>query len=194
MPEGGKSGAYVVDLRDIRRRPMWSLPAVVHHELVPGHMMQLLSGAAAGAHPLRSTYAPAIAEGWAIYGEQLAVEQGAFDGDDAAMLGHLHWQMFRLCRGLIDTGIHQARWSADEARRTLDLMQGEPAYFAAFDQDIDQAIGNPGVRAAEALSWLELADVRRNFTQTGDIRDFHAAALDLGPMALPLLAARTDNR
>jgi len=194
MPGQGEAGAYVVDLRDIGRRPMWSLPAVVHHELVPGHMMQLLGAAEAGAHPLRSAYAPTIAEGWAIYGEQLAVEQGAFEGDDAATLGHLHWQMFRLCRGLVDTGIHHARWSTENARRTLDLMQGEPAHFAAFDQDIDQAIVNPGARAAEALSWLELADLRRRFVRTGDIRDFHAAALDLGPMALPLLAARVNNR
>lgn len=194
IPRQGSDGAYVVDLRDIGRRPMWSLPAVVHHELVPGHMMQLLGGITARAHPLRSAYAPAIAEGWAIYGEQLAVEQGAFEGDDPALLGHLYWQMFRLCRGLVDTGIHSARWSGEEARRMLDLLQGEPAYFAPFDQDIDQAIVNPGARAAEALSWLELTDLRRSFTLTGDIRDFHAAALDFGPMTLPLLAARTTDQ
>lgn len=191
MPDDGREGAYVVDLREIRRRPAWSLPGVVHHELLPGHMMQLLGAKASGAHPLRARYAPAMAEGWAIYGEELAAGTGAFEGDDAAWIGHLHWLMFRLCRGMIDTGIHHGRWSAPEARRILDLMQGEPAYFAGFDRDVDQAIVNPGVRAAEALSWLGLAELGRNFARRGDVRDFHAAALDLGVMPLPLLAERT---
>ena len=35
--------------------------------------------------------------------------QGAFAGDDRARLGFLHWLMFRLCRSLIDTGIHDTR-------------------------------------------------------------------------------------
>ncbi len=194
MPEDGRDGAYIVDLREIRRRPAWSLPGVVHHELLPGHMMQLLGTNTSGAHPLRARYAPAMAEGWAIYGEELAAETGAFEGDDAALIGHLHWLMFRLCRGMIDTGIHHGRWSAPEARRMLHLMQGEPAYFAGFDKDIDQAIVNPGIRAAEALSWLGLAELGRNFARGGGVRDFHAAALDLGVMPLPLLAERTNDR
>ncbi len=41
IPSAGQSGIYVVDLKQIRRRPRWSLHSVVHHELLPGHMVQL---------------------------------------------------------------------------------------------------------------------------------------------------------
>lgn len=190
LPEAGQDGAYVVDLRDIGRRPMWSLPSVVHHELLPGHMMMIFAETKSGAHPLRGRYAPAMPEGWAVYGEQLAAENGAFDGDEPGLIGYLHWLMFRLCRGMIDTGIHHARRSVIESRRMLDLMQGEPAYFAGFDQDIDQACINPGARAAEALSWLELAELRRKSAPGGDVRRFHNAVLQPGIMPFPMLAAR----
>jgi hypothetical protein len=41
VPTPTRPGAYVVDLKDIRRRPRWTLPGVVAHELLPGHMIQL---------------------------------------------------------------------------------------------------------------------------------------------------------
>lgn len=193
LPADGQDGAYIVDLREIHRRPMWSLPSVVHHELLPGHMMQIFAANTSGGHPLRTQYAPAMAEGWAVYGEQLAAEDGAFDADEPALIGHLYWLMFRLCRGVIDTGIHHARWTAAEAHRMLVLMQGEPAYFATFDQDIDQASVNPGARAAEALSWLELAELRRKGFGGAGIRQFHDQVLRPGIMPLPMLAARLGN-
>lgn len=194
LPGNGQDGAYIVDLREIQRRPMWSLPSVVHHELLPGHMMPIFEAATSGAHPLRTHYAPAMAEGWAVYGEQIAAEDGAFEDDEPALIGHLYWLMFRLCRGVIDTGIHHARWTAAKARRMLDLMQGEPAYFAAFDREIDQASVNPGARAAEALSWLGLAELRSKGFRGADIRQFHDQVLRPGIMPFPMLAARLDDQ
>jgi hypothetical protein len=35
------------------------------------------------------------------------------------------------------------------------------AYFAPFDMDLDRIVGDPAVRAAEALVWLGLADRTR---------------------------------
>jgi uncharacterized protein (DUF885 family) len=154
----GKSGVYFVDLADIGRRPSWSLASVVHHELLPGHMIQMPTEQRADPHPLRIEYASGFAEGWAVYAEQLAAEQGAFGGDDSALLGHLHWLLFRVGRAAIDTGIHARGWSVDKALQMLREIQGEPAYFASFDSEIDRVCIEPGVRAAEALNWLALAD------------------------------------
>ena len=154
----GAPGSYFVDLSDIRRRPDWTLATVVHHELLPGHMIQIPLDARAAPHALRVEYTTGFQEGWAIYAEQLMARQGAFDGNDRARLGFLHWMLFRLCRSLIDTGVHSERWSLQEARETLERMQGEPAYFATFDQDIQRVCLEPGVRVGEALAWLALAD------------------------------------
>jgi uncharacterized protein (DUF885 family) len=157
LPQPGKAGAYFVDLKDIRRRPGWTLPSVVAHELLPGHMIQLPIEAAARPHPLRLDYTPAFAEGWGIYAEQLAGAEGAF-ADPMAELGHLHWLLFRVGRGLVDIAIHCDGWPAARARAQLVEWQGEPAYFAPFDTDLARIVAEPASRAAEALAWLAIAD------------------------------------
>lgn len=179
LPDRTKTGAYLVDLQRIRARPAWSLPGVVHHELLPGHMIQSPIEAEAEMHPLRAEYAPAFPEGWAIYAEQLMRQDGAFAGNDHALLGHLHWLLFRVGRGLIDTGIHAGRYAFARARATLVELQGEPGYFASFEQDIERICLEPGVRAAEALTWLGLAQLGGEAKRRGPpaLRRFHQQVL-----------------
>lgn len=157
IPTAGQSGAYFVDLKQIRRRPRWSLHSVVHHELVPGHMVQLPIEAEANAHPLRIAYLPAFSEGWAIHAEQLMADRGVYRDAPLEELGHVHWLLFRAVRALIDTGIHHRRWSLDKARAEFDRLQGVPAYFASFEADLMRIAGEPALRAAEALIWLGIA-------------------------------------
>jgi len=108
----------------------------------------------------------------------LMARQGAFAGDDRARLGFLHWMMFRLCRSLIDTGIHALGWSIGEARATLERMQGEPAFFATFDQDIQRVCLEPGTRTGEALAWLALSDRCGRGSAAGLARCHRAAIAD----------------
>jgi len=187
LPGPGSVGAYVVDLREIRRRPRWSLTGVVHHELLPGHMIQLPIEAAADPHPLRLAYLPAFAEGWAIHAEQWAHELIGTD-DVRTELGHVHWLLFRALRGLIDTGIHHERWSRSKAHETLERIQGEPAYFAPFATDIDRVNRDPGVRAAEALIWLRLRELARRFGGATGERRFHAIVLGHGRQRIDRIA------
>ncbi|QDZ07886.1 DUF885 domain-containing protein [Sphingomonas panacisoli] len=187
--QNGTPGSYFVDLSDIRRRPDWSLASVVHHELLPGHMVQMPLDARAEPHALRLEYTAGFQEGWAIYAEQLMARQGAFDGNDRARLGFLHWMLFRLCRSLIDTGVHSARWSLQEARETLERMQGEPAFFATFDQDIQRVCLEPATRVGEALAWLALAD-RCGRGASATLPAQHRAAIGDGRLRLSALERR----
>jgi len=161
VPTPTRAGAYVVDLKDIRRRPCWTLPSVVAHELLPGHMIQLGLEGAAPPHPLRIEYASSFVEGWGIYAEQLAEKAGAYtDPHDA--LGHIHWLLFRVARALVDLGIHLHGWSIEQARERLTDWQGQPAYFAPFDIELARIPLEPGTRVAEALAWLAIADQSRS--------------------------------
>lgn len=173
VPAPGRPGTYVVDLRDIPRRPAWSLPSVVAHELLPGHMIQLGIEEAAPPHPLRLRYASAFVEGWATYAETLVAYP-----DPRAMLGHLHWLIFRAARGRVDLGIHHEGWSPATALARLAAWQGVPVYFAAFDPDVVRIIREPGIRAAEALAWLTLVD--RAPRSAAARRRWHAAVLANG--------------
>lgn len=185
LPAAGRRGAYVVDFTDIRRRPRWTLPSVVAHELLPGHMAQLPIEAETPPHPLRVDYAAAFVEGWSIHAEALAARAGAYP-DARAQLGHLHWLIFRTGRALADLGIHGRGWTLAEARARLEAWQGEPAYFAPFDADLARIAAEPGVRAAEALAWLTLADRAARLRGLASAR-FHAAVLAGGRKRLEQL-------
>lgn len=181
-PAPGRPGAYIVDLAHPERRPAWSLPSVVAHELLPGHMIQLGIETLAPPHPLRTTYSTAFVEGWATYAETLAAADYA---DPRVMLGHLHWLIFRAARARIDLGIHTEGWTPADARARLAAWQGVPVYFAAFDTDLMRIVKEPGVRAAEALAWLTLAD--RAPKGAAARRRWHAAVLANGRKRLDAL-------
>lgn len=157
IPTPTRPGAYIIDLKDIRRRPCWTLPGVVAHELLPGHMIQLGLESANPPHPLRIDYASAFVEGWGIYAEQLAEQSGAY-ADPHVALGHIHWLLFRVARALVDLGIHLHGWSIEQARERLIEWQGEPAYFAPFEIELARLPLEPAARVAEAMAWLAIAD------------------------------------
>lgn len=160
-PTPDRRGAYIVDLRRIRERPRWTLPSVVAHELLPGHMIQLGLEELAAPHPLRLDYAASFVEGWGVYAEALAAADGAF-ADPHAMLGHLHWLIFRVARARVDLGIHRHGWSADEATARLIAWQGVAAYFAPFATEVARIAREPASRVGEAMAWLAIGDAVGN--------------------------------
>ena len=180
-PSGDRPGAYYVDLQNIRARPAWTLPSVVHHELIPGHLLQIPLQAQARPHPLRLRYAAAFFEGWAIYAERLAGELGAYADDPLAELGALQWRLFRTARIIADIGLNSRGWSAQRARATLAELQGFPAAFISFDEDISRMAQSPGRVAAEGLGALEFVRLREAARARAgaqfDITRFHRSML-----------------
>jgi uncharacterized protein (DUF885 family) len=193
--DGDKPGFYYVDLKAIRTRPSWTLASVVHHESIPGHMVQIPLEEGSGAHPLRTRLAcPGFVEGWAIYAEQLADEEGAFASDPLSQLGYVQWMLFRIGRLLIDTGMHSQGWTREKAEAFLSDLQGPPPVFAPIAQDVERVAIGPGGVAGQGLAWLELTRLRaatRTLWGAGfDIHAFHDAVLTPGTLPLSMLRAR----
>jgi len=193
--DGSRPGVYYADLNTIRTRPSWTLPSVVHHESVAGHMVQMPLEEGSGAHPLRSRLAfPGFSEGWAIYAEQLADEEGAFAGDPLAQLGYIQWMLFRVGRLLADLGIHLKGWSVEKTTAFLNDLQGPPPVFSPVPQGIERIAIGPAASAGQGLAWLELVRLREEARQllgSGfDIRAFHDAVLVPGTLPLSMLRAR----
>jgi uncharacterized protein (DUF885 family) len=193
LPDAARhaDGGYFVDLSHIRQRPSWSLRSVVHHELLPGHMIQLPLQEAARPHPLRLRAAPGFVEGWAVYAEQLADEQGLFADDPAGEIGYLQWMLFRAGRGWIDCGIHLHGWSIADAVARLSDLQGDPAIFAPFAKDAARAALDPGGQAGQAWNWQAIATHAAAAGPAGSAarRDYHDRMLRYG--ALPLAMLKT---
>jgi uncharacterized protein (DUF885 family) len=193
--DGKKPGAYFVDLAAIRSRPNWTLGSVVHHETIPGHMLQGALEDGSGAHPLRTRLAcPGFSEGWSIYAEQVADEEGAFAGDPLSELGYLQWMLFRAGRVVVDTGMHAKGWSREKAEAWFAELQGPPPVFAPIAQDVERAAIGPGSVAGQGLAWLELVRIReaarKREGRDFDLKTFHGAVLWPGTLPLAMQRAR----
>ncbi|HJS80729.1 MAG TPA: DUF885 domain-containing protein [Vitreimonas sp.] len=197
--QGQRNGAiYYVDLG--AARPRWTLPSVVHHELIPGHILQTPYENFADPPELQTRYASGYSEGWATYAEQLADEAGAFAEDPMARLGYLHWMLFRMARVVADAGIHALRWSRQRAVDEMRALQGDSVAFVSIEDDVVRICAQPGAYAAQGLAALHIAQLRaRTQREAGaafDAKRFHTAMLRFGPLSPPGLdqAARTAFR
>ena len=186
--QGRRAGAiYYVDLGAPRAR--WTLPSVVHHELIPGHILQTPYEEAASAPALQVRYAAGYGEGWAAYAEQLADGAGAFAHDPMARIGYLHWMLFRMARVVADTGIHALRWSRQRAVDEMRALQGESIAFVSIEDDVVRFCAQPGAHAAQGLAALHLAQLRERTQRAAgaafDPKRFHTAMLRYGPLSPP---------
>lgn len=112
--DGTIPGRMWINLRTTELHRKYDLADLTYHETIPGHVWE---GEYSNTLPLvRSILAfNAFSEGWALYGEQLADELGAYDDYKVGRLGYLQSLAFRACRMVVDTGLHSKGWSRQKA-------------------------------------------------------------------------------
>jgi uncharacterized protein (DUF885 family) len=89
------------------------------HEAYPGHYVQLVY---ANRHPslIRKVLASGVfAEGWAVYTEQMMLDQGYGDGDPVLRLNQLKWYLRTIANAILDHRMHATNMTDTEA---LDLL------------------------------------------------------------------------
>src|SRR5207247_3883798 len=82
-----------------------SLALTTVHEAYPGHHLQLCHANRAGSRLRRLADSSLMAEGWALYCEELMHEQG-FYLDSLTRLYQLRDALWRACRVVLDVGLH----------------------------------------------------------------------------------------
>lgn len=89
------------------------------HEGYPGHYVQLEYG---NRHPSlirRVLYSGVFAEGWAVYTEQMMLDQGYGDGDLALRLNQLKFYLRAVINAILDNKMHCENMSDEEAKSLL---------------------------------------------------------------------------
>ncbi|MBC2668704.1 DUF885 domain-containing protein [Novosphingobium piscinae] len=178
-----------VNLRDTAMHNRVTIPDLVFHEGIPGHVWQ---GEYTQTMPLiRSLLAfNAYSEGWALYGEQLADELGAYDADPAGRLGYLQGFAWRAVRLIIDTGIHAMGWSREQALAEFTAATGLPESTAV--SEVERYCAWPGQACGYKMGQNEMVAQReRARAALGarfDLRDFNQAVIDGGNVPLDVLA------
>jgi uncharacterized protein (DUF885 family) len=189
--DGATPGIYYLNLRDLGELTRIDLPTQDFHEAVPGHHFQSALAQERGDAPLlaRLLSFNAYSEGWALYAEQLADENGLFDGDPAGRVGYLRWQLWRAARLVVDTGLHALGWPRQQAVDYLLSVTGDVR--GVVETEVDRYVTWPGQACGYELGRREivsLRDMARN--QLGpdfDLRGFHDAVLLHGELPLVTL-------
>ena len=98
-------------------RPMLKILTI--HEAYPGHYVQL-EYANRYPSPIRKVLSSGVfAEGWAVYTEQMMLDQGYGDGDLALRLHQLKFYLRAVVNAILDHKMHCSNMTDEEA---LDLL------------------------------------------------------------------------
>jgi len=191
-PDGKRPGRVVVAVSNPTKRTLVDDEAVAYHEGVPGHHMQISVAQTLQGLPkfrLHNSY-PAYAEGWALYSEELGKEIG-FYKDPVSDYGRLNSEMLRAVRLVVDTGIHDNKWSRE---KVIDFMHANDVNDALAQTEADRYIAWPGQALAYKMGQLTILKLRDEAkAQLGnkfDIKAFHDEILNGGAMPLDLLQER----
>jgi uncharacterized protein (DUF885 family) len=183
-PDGSRPGIFWVPMRgpkfDIIR-----MRSLSYHEAVPGHHFQLAIQQERNDLPKFRAQrifggGSAHSEGWALYAERLAVEQGWYEGDVPGLLGALGSELFRARRLVVDTGLHTKNWTREQA---IDYGIGA--------QEVERYVAWPGQANAYMVGMLRILELRdkarRELGDRFSLPAFHDVVLKNGSVPLDVL-------
>ena len=193
---GGRPGVFYANLRDPGETAKPGMRTLAYHEAIPGHHFQIAIAQELKGVPFFRKIIPftAYAEGWGLYAERLALENG-FHPTAYDSLGALQAELFRAVRLVVDTGIHHDRWTRAQA---IDYMVKNTGMAeSAVVTEIERYIVNPGQACAYKVGQLEILALRDHaMDRLGprfDIRKFHNVVLTNGALPMELLGQVVDE-
>lgn len=189
-PDGSRPGIFWVPMRG-PKFDMIRMRSLSYHEAVPGHHFQLAIQQEQKQLPkFRANRifggGSAHGEGWALYTERLAVENGWYEGDVPGLLGALGSELFRARRLVVDTGLHTKGWTRQQA---IDYGIGA--------QEVERYVAWPGQATAYMIGMLRILELREKArTELGDkfsLPGFHDVVLRTGSVPMDVLTDVVDR-
>ncbi|MFT6041553.1 MAG: hypothetical protein ACI9C2_001724 [Gammaproteobacteria bacterium] len=192
-PDFSRPGVYYANLFNMGDMPKYQMEALAYHEGIPGHHMQISIAQELKDVPSFRKFGgfTAYSEGWGLYSEWLPKEMGLYQ-DPYSDFGRLAMELWRACRLVVDTGMHEMRWTREEA---IDyLMANTPNPEGDCRKAIERYIVMPGQATAYKIGMIRIMELRQ-FAQAelGESFDegmFHDVVLLSGPVPLEVLEER----
>ena len=191
--DGSRPGIFNINGYDLPSRPTYTTEVLSLHESMPGHHLQMMLAQENTSLPaFRRFNGPnAFIEGWGLYSERLGKALGLYT-DPYQEFGFLSFDMWRACRLVVDTGMHNGHMTREEAIQFM--LDNTSLTRTDVEAEIDRYIAYPGQALAYKAGQLDLLRLRdRAKAALGpkfDIRAFHDAVLLDGPMPLSILDAK----
>ncbi len=193
--DGTTPGTYYANLYEITDMPKYQMEALAYHEGIPGHHMQIAIQMELENVPKFRKFGrfTAYSEGWGLYSEYLPKEMG-FYADPYSDFGRLAMELWRAARLVVDTGLHDKKWTRQEA---IDyLINNTPNAENDCIKAIERYIIMPGQATAYKIGMLKILTLREAAkTKLGDkfdIREYHDVIISSGPVPLSIMEERVD--
>jgi uncharacterized protein (DUF885 family) len=194
--DGSRPGRINVNEYAPEKRLLLNVEAIAYHEGVPGHHLQFsIAQELTDLPPFRKfdMDVNAYTEGWAFYSERLGKEVGFYQ-DPYSDYGRLQNEMWRAVRWVVDTGVHSQHWTRQQM---VDYFH---EHTAMDDENINTEVDRYIAWPAQALSYkmgqmkiLELRErAQKELGPKFDLRAFHDAVLDSGPLPLDVLEGKIE--
>jgi uncharacterized protein (DUF885 family) len=188
--DGSRPGIYYSNLANMADVSKPQLEARSYHEGAPGHHFQIALAQELPNVPKFRRFGGygAYAEGWGLYAEGLGKEMGFYQ-DPISEFGMLSTQVWRAVRLVVDSGIHDKRWTREQA---IDyFLANAPLSKADATREVERYFNWPGQATSYMVGQLKILELRerakRELGDRFDIRDFHAAVLENGSLPLDVL-------
>lgn len=195
-PDGSRPGNYYANLYRMSDMPKYQMEALAFHEGIPGHHMQIAIAMELENVPKFRKYGhyTAYSEGWGLYTEFLPKEIGFYQ-DPYSDFGRLAMELWRACRLVVDTGIHDQRWTREQA--ISYLASNTPNPIGDVTKAIERYIVMPSQATAYKIGMIKILELRqRAKNELGEkfsIREFHDVILKNGPMPLNILQQQVES-
>lgn len=194
--DGSRPGIYYANLYKITDMPKYQMEALAYHEGIPGHHMQLAIAQELKDVPKFRKFGgfTAYTEGWGLYSEYLPKEMGYYS-DPYSDFGRLAMELWRAARLVVDTGLHDKKWTREQAIQYL--VDNTPNPKNDCVKAIERYIVMPGQATAYKVGMLKILELRENAkTKLGskfDLAEFHDVVLAEGAVPLNVLETRVKN-
>ena len=188
--DGSRPGIYYVNLYNMADQAIYQMEALAYHEGIPGHHMQLaIAQELQGIPKFRKLGGnTAYIEGWALYSELIPKELG-FYSDPYSDFGRLAMELFRAARLVVDTGIHNKKWTREEALKYF--IENTPNPEGDCRKEIERYIVWPSQATGYKIGMNKILELREMAKQKMgdkfDIRGFHDVVLTNGPVSMDVL-------
>lgn len=189
-PDGSRPGIYYANLYDMEAMPTYQMEALAYHEGIPGHHMQIaLKQELEGIPKFRKFGGyTAYSEGWGLYSEMIPKEIGFYQ-DPYADFGRLAMELWRACRLVVDTGIHNKKWN--RAQGIEYYVSNTPNAKSDAVKMVERHVVMPSQATAYKIGMLKIVELREMAKQKMgdkfDIRQFHDVVLTNGAVPLNVL-------
>lgn len=188
--DGSRPGTYYANLYDMEAMPTYQMEALAYHEGIPGHHMQIAIQQELKGIPKFRRFGryTAYSEGWGLYTEKLPKEIGLYK-DPYSDFGRLAMELWRAVRLVVDTGIHDKKWTREEG---IDFyVTNTPNAKSDAVKMVERHIVMPGQATAYKIGMNKILELRAKAkSELGDkfdIREFHDVVLGSGPVPLNIL-------